>query len=342
MKKYRILVLDLHNTLYDEVMEYGLAMDAAMTVWFNAARTRGQCIDRQRFYDELSVAHQDLGSDWDDNVWNKLPLLQAIGLTAEQFHATCHEAIICRREQSKTLTEKGVYADVRHTLFKLKVQGVSIYVITEAAADVAMQSIEWLGLAGIVDGVYSYPSRNVVVGIENTYHKSFPLKKPHPFLLAGVIIDDAKRSGAIPSDIPVEDLFEIRHDPSMMLVEFDSEASIQQDISAQLIVKLGPYKTIIQKTIESMLYVGDSKFKDGLLARNAGVSFGFAAYGKKIKKGEDALFEKSKSILYAVTGWDKETLRLTQEACQSAVVNALQPDFTFESGLSEIVKLFNS
>jgi hypothetical protein len=326
MKTFSILALDLHNTLYDEVMEYGLAMDAAITIWVNAAKASGKHINRQDLYAELSVAHQNLGSDWDDNVWYRLPLLQDLGLSTEQFQTTYQQAVTCRKEKSKMLTKKGAYQDIHQTLALLKAHNVHIYLITEAAADIAMQSIAWLGLEGIVDGVYSYPSRNLAVKIENTYHKSFPphpenpnehLRKPHPFLLARVILDDTKRRGKIPRDLQVEDLFAIRHDASMMLPEFDPKAPIQQDICAQLILKLGPYKSALQETIDSMLY------------------------GKKINKGEEALFKKSKALLYAVSGWDKDTLKLTQEAGNSVIISVLQPDFTFNSGLAEIMVLFN-
>src|SRR5262249_5953833 len=146
------------------------------------------------------------------------------------------------------------------------------------------------------------------------------------FLLAAVVLDDARRSGKIPQGVAFEDLFETPGDQSLALPEFPPVAAIQKDIMTRIILKPGPYRTVLQETLDAMLYVGDSKFKDGFLARNAGVKFGFAAYGKKIKSGNEALFKKSQEILYAVTGWDKETLRLTQEAGKSATVNALQPD----------------
>src|SRR5262249_32488410 len=156
------------------------------------------------------------------------------------------------------------------------------------------------------------------------YHQSFPaygekehLKKPHPFLLAAVALDDAKASGKIPQNVALEDVFEVLCDKSLALPEFPPDVALQRDVTARLSFRPGPYQIALQETLNDMLYVGDSKFKDGFLSRNAGVTFGFAAYGKKIKPGHEALFSKSQEILYAVTGWDKEALKLTQEAGKS-------------------------
>ena len=91
-----------------------------------------------------------------------------------------------------------------------------------------------------------------------------------------------------------------------------------------------------------MLFVGDSKFKDGTMAKAAGVKFAWAAYGKKIPAGQEANFERSKEILYAVTGWDKEVLKLTQEASRSKEIDELQPDYILENNFSEILHIFNN
>ena len=279
--KYKLIVLDLHNTIYDEVMEYGLAIDEAIK---NLPATR------ELMYEELSEGHKNLGSDWDDDVWHSMPSLRDVA------KEVIEKAISLRHAKSRELTK--AYDGAIETLVNLQKRGCRIYIVTEAAADVGLQAIEWLGLAGIVKGVYTYPSRKKSRTLENTYHKPFPpsgdthLKKPDPELLYQVARDDAAAHN----------------------ISYD-------------------------EALASMLYVGDSKYKDGMMARAAGVKFALAAYGKKVKPGTESAFERSKEILYKVTGWDKETLKLTQEASRSKEVDELQPDYILENSLREIEAL---
>ena len=279
--KYNIIVLDLHNTIYDEVMEYGLAIDEAIK---NLPATR------EVMYRELSEAHAKLGSDWDDDVWHHMPSLKDVA------KEVIEKAIKLRHTKSKELVK--AYDHAVETLVELKNRGARIYIVTEAAADVGLQAIEWLGLAGIVSGVYTYPSRKPALQLKDTYHKPFPQigdthrRKPDPELLWQVARDDA-----------------------------------------------AAYSISYDEVLRSMIYVGDSKFKDGMMAKAAGVKFAWAAYGKKIKPGTEADFARSKEILYAVTGWDKETLKLTQEASLKPEVNELQPDFILHDSLREVKEI---
>lgn len=283
--KFKILALDLHNTIYDEVIEYGQAINAAISAL---------PAPREVLYAELSNAHAELGSDWDDDVWAMLPSLKNIK------PEIIENAIALRHAKSRELTLSGAYPKAVETLKTLKTSGVYIYLVTEAAADVGVQAVSWLGLAGVIDGVYTYPSRKSPAVLENTFHKPFALgkdglhlKKPAAELLYNVAADHVAKHGGTIKDV-----------------------------------------------LDTLLYVGDSKFKDGFLARNAGVKFGLAAYGKKVKPGAEKLFSQSKDILYAVTGWDKETLKLTQEAGHSEAVNSLKPDYIFENSLAECLPLF--
>jgi phosphoglycolate phosphatase-like HAD superfamily hydrolase len=347
-RSFSILVLDFHNTIYDEVMEYGLAIDAAISVWTETAAARGRKLDRTQLSAELSEAHQELGSDWDEDVWQKLPSLKALNLDAAAFSQARNEAVAARAEKSRHLTTTGVYSGTIGTLKTLKKKGVSLYVVTEAAADAGMQALRWLSLGGVIDGFYSYPSRTPPPAVKNTFHKPFPprqggaghIQKPNPALLAAVALDEAKRAGRIPRNLHAEEIFEVRRDDGLALQEFPSGSSVQQDTAARLVVKPGRHAAALQETLDAMLYVGDSKFKDGLMARNAGVKFGFAAYGKKIRPGTEQDHARSKQILYDVTGWDKEALKLTQEAGRSKAVSNFAPDYTFEDTLAEALPLF--
>lgn len=347
-EKFSILVFDFHNTIYDEVMEYGLAIDEAIAVWEKAASSSGKPLDRGVLYQELSFVHKELGSDWDEDVWRQLPSLKNLGLGSAGFNEILVQAVTARQNKSKQLTLAGAYSNAVETLRGLKKNGVRLYMITEAAADAGMRGVSWLELDGIIDGVYTYPSRLPPLNFPGTRHGIFPesadntghLKKPNPLLLATVVLDDAKKAGSVPQSVDLKDVFDLMHDPSLALVDFPLSSPIQKDITATLILKNGAYKRALQQTLDAMLYVGDSKFKDGFLARNAGVKFGLAAYGKHIKPGEEGNFKKSLDMLYAVTGWDKDTLKLTHEADQSKAVQALQPDFIFENSLAEAQGLF--
>jgi phosphoglycolate phosphatase-like HAD superfamily hydrolase len=346
--KFSILALDFHNTVYDEVMEYGLAIDEAIAVWLEAVQKKGQPLDREVLYQELSSAHRDLGSDWDEDVWRQLPSLKGVDFSDDEFKTILDRAVTARHTKSRELTLNGVYNDAVETLAHLKKSGVRIYMVTEAAADAGMRGLSWLGLAGVIDGVYTYPSRQPPLTCAGTYSRVFPenpdntgcIKKPHPLLLAAVALDDAKKTKNIPQTVELNDVFDLTYDQNRVLPEFPLSSPLQKDITARLDVKNSPYKETLQQMLGSLLYVGDSKFKDGFLARNAGVTFGFAAYGKKIKAGGEKDFKRSEEILYAVTGWDKDALKLTQEASRSPVVQALQPDFTFENSLAEALDLF--
>jgi len=346
--KFSILALDFHNTVYDEVMEYGLAIDEAIVIWLEAAQEKGKPLDREVLYRELSVAHRELGSDWDEEVWQQLPSLKSAGFSNDEFKAILNQAITARHTKSRELTLSGVYKDAIETLKQLKKIGVRLYMVTEAAADAGMRGLSWLGLNGVIDGIYTYPSRQSRLACAGTCSRVFPenadntgcIKKPHPLLLAAVALDDAKKTKNIPTAFELKDVFDLIYDQNNALPEFPLSSSLQKDITARLVVKNSPYKETLQQTLDSMLYIGDSKFKDGFLARNAGVTFGFAAYGKKIKAGEEQHFKKSEEIMYAVTGWDKDALKLTQEASRAQAVQALQPDYTFEESLAEALCLF--
>jgi len=335
---FSILTLDFHNTVYDEVLEYGLAIDDAIAVWLKALPH----LKRETLCKELSEAHRQLGSDWDEDAWRLMPCLKAAGDNFETVYAC---AVARRREKSKELTVTTLYAGLRETLTTLKKRKVRIYVITEAAADAGVLGLDWLGLGGLVDGFYSYPSRAEPLKLKGTYQKTFPpamqgghLKKPHPFLIAAVALDEAQRHGRVPADLGVEDVFRVIHEKAWLLDELPPGSPVQRDVSTQLTLKQTPYAPALKRMLDSMLYVGDSKFRDGMLARNAGVAFGFAAYGKKIS--EAAFHARSLAIMYEVTGWEKEVLQLTQEAGKSRAASALKPDYIFQDSLAEALPLF--
>ena len=347
--RFKILAIDLHNTLYDEVIEYGLAMEAAIAVWLNAAQKKGVVLDTDTLYQEISIAHQRLGSDWDEKVWFQLPSLQCAGFSSQEFSYIVQEVINVREDTSHKLTVSLAFENAVEALKQIKSKGAYIYIMTEAVADVGIKALQWLCLENVVDGIYTYPSKYTAASLYNAFHLFFPedsnnpphhLKKPNPLLLAELVVKHAINTQQIPENVTAAMVFDVACDARCALAEFPPDSSLQKDVIATLSLKESPYKDIIQAIIDSILYIGDSKFKDGVMAKNANIAFGYAEYGKKTKPEMQPHLEKCKHILYAVTGWDKDTLKLTQEAGRSKRIHALLPEFTFENSLMQAVELF--
>jgi|GEM_PF-2142291 len=337
---FEILALDLHNTLYDEVMEYGLALEAGVKIWQKALLEKHIICDAETLYEELAVAHAFLKNDWDDRVWQHLPSLQQAEFSPDEFAIIEQESIAARSHASYRLTTDTVYDEVVETLQHFHTKGVRIYIVTEAVANIAVQAVKWLGLTGIITGIYTYPSHIKPEISAAMYQKNFPLdaegnhlKKPNAKLLAQIVLDDAIKQHLIPEKVAFDEVFEVAKDDSMSLDEFPASHPIQQDVTQQIMLKDSPYQQVLNHAISTMLYVGDSKFKDGVMARNIGVKFAHAEYGKTVKAGEEALFAKSRAILYQATGWDKSTLQLTQEAGKAAKIQALQPNMLLKNSL---------
>lgn len=341
---YSILTIDLHNTIYDEALEYGVAMNDAITTYIAVAKDQGYELKPETVYRELSIAHRQVGSDWDPGIWEYLPSFLEMNLGKTEYTKAISKITHSRTEKSRQLTLSTAYSGVRETIIKLKTRGVRIYIVTEAAADAAAQSIAWLKLEGKVDGIYAAPSRLAPAPLVGTFVKSVPaaerggLQKPHPLLLGTVAFEDAVRKGQIPSHVKTTDVFDIVQDEALLIPELPATSPVQKDVTSRLAIKDTVYAQILTESLKSMLYVGDSKYRDGLLARNAGIAFAYAAYGKKGQESEAT--RKSLKTMYAITGWNKEVLQLTQEAGRAESVNRLQPDFTFETSLSEAMDLF--
>src|SRR5262249_4563541 len=144
---------------------------------------------------------------------------------------------------------------------------------------------------------------------------------------ASVALDDAIRLRTVPPETAMSDVFEIRDDPPRGIKELPEGSVTRQNVCAQLGLKSTAHRRELAKTLTSMHYVGHTKFNDGFVAHNANVAFGYAAYGKKT--ADEARLRHSLEIMYAVTGWEKSVLQLTQEAGKSDTVARLIPDFTF-------------
>jgi len=346
--KDSIFIFDLHNTLYDEVLEYGGAMASAISFIQAEAERQGIRIETSQLCSEISQAHTLLGSDWDDDVWQNLSCLQEISGRNEIIE----RAIKLRLQVSEALTKKYAYSETISMLHDLKRQGARLFIATEATENAAAHAAKWLELDGIIEATYSWPYQKAYTPLKKTRQKTFPfhpedecffLQKPHPFILAEIILDISKTNKEIAENVNLKDVFEIELDETIDISELlskisdDNMQAIQtvNAIRSKLKLKDTAYKTILNTIRKRCFYVGDSFFKDGFLAHNANVPFIHASYGKKILNPTE--YEQAKEILYQVTGWESFLLQLTQEAGKLPhLANYIKPFFTCEQSLKNL------
>lgn len=352
-----IFIFDLHNTLYDEVSEYSGAVSAALDVFHAAARQQGIRFNPDEVCKELSEAHARCGSDWDDAAWDDIAYLRAL----PDFERVRDEAIALRRQVSETLTRQGGYTGVQETLAALKNGGAAVYIATEATENALAAAAGWLELGGLVDGAYAWPFRKSYEEPDDVAVRRFPahpddpslfLEKPHPLIVGVVLLAEAQRRGIVPMDVTAEDVFVYGRDEVLDLSTLEAQLAMavlndhharqaRQAVEAMrttLDIAPGPYQEALMDLRGRCFYVGDSFFKDGLLARNAGVPFIFAAYGKK--EADTPQQKTARAMLYAVTGWNRFLLTLTQEAGNlPALSNIVAPALVCDNGIKDILTL---
>ena len=349
-----IFIFDLHNTLYDEVLEYSGAMVAAIDFLCAHAEVNGMPFDRDLLYKQIARAHAVLGSDWDDDVWGYVPMLRNF----PDFETVKQQVTELRLETSENLTKQYAFGEAVGVLRDLKDKGAQIYVATEATTNAAANAIHWLGLDGVVDGIYSWPYMKTSRALAHTKQQPFPphptredlhLQKPHAYIIATIILDIAKEQGYILSDVIVEDVFDLDIDESIdasELLEHTPSENIQaaetvKAIQSRLLFQETEHEEILKDIHSRCFYIGDSFFKDGFLALNADMPFIHAAYGKV---AEDArALQYANELMYQITGWEPYILKLTQEAGQlPSLTEKIMPFFTCENSLREFIDFLES
>lgn len=320
-----IVILDLHNTLYDEVLEYGEAMAAAIRYFQEAAIAQGKTLEEHTFKEAIAQAHFALGSDWDDGVWDATTAIQHL----DGFAAIRDAAKAERLRVSEKLTEETVYPGLAEALRALKGQGHSVYIATEATENAATDAVRWLGLDGVVDAVYAWPYARSYTPLKYSPVYPFPvldtgisLQKPHPLILGVILLREAQRRGIVPANRQWRDCFTLSQDESLDLSALESRITTATPqgrntlaaIRTTLSIRRGSYQMDMQTLREGCVFIGDSFFKDGFMARNAGIRFIHAQYGKTIAPEMQARFDAASHMLYDVTGWDRFLLQLTHEA----------------------------
>ncbi|HEX4078494.1 MAG TPA: hypothetical protein VHX61_06430 [Rhizomicrobium sp.] len=351
-----VLILDLHNTLYDEVMEYGGAMDAAIGHFLEAAKDQGVAIDEGLVCRQLSEAHARSGSDWDDDVWSGIAELQKLSRLGDVID----QAVALRRKVSERLTRERAYKSTIEALITLKESGAAVYVATEATENAAGDGIVWLGLDGVLDGIYAWPFHNGHGKAGRTPIHRFPpdperpgfsVQKPHPLILGSIILDVAKAEGRVPQNVMLEDVFDLTCDEDLRVLARAMGGNAPSDgqraqvrevlraVQTKLAARKGPYGAALDGIRRRCLYVGDSYFKDGLLAANADIPFVFAGYGTAISDADTEVYDKCMKRLFSVTGWDGSLIRLKHEAGNvPEIKDRINPYFVCQESLQELVE----
>jgi len=68
----RVFIFDLHNTVYDEVLEFGSAFHAAIEVFLEASKNQEIQINEDKFYDQISTCHNEFETDWEHDIWQHI------------------------------------------------------------------------------------------------------------------------------------------------------------------------------------------------------------------------------------------------------------------------------
>ena len=357
-----IFIFDLHNTLYDEVIEYGGAIAVAVEYFLSTTKGQSISIDEALLCEQLSDAHARIGSDWDDDVWQNVGELAKLN----NYEATLKQGMVLRRKASEDLTKEKAFQSTLNAIAKLKQAGASVYVATEATENAASDGIIWLGLDGVLNGVYAWPFKKPYQKAAKTPIREFPpnpheptlsLQKPHPLIIGAIILDIAKEEGQVPSHIMCDDAFDFALDEELDVRTLkkaieENKSGDEQKIQAKevlraiqtrLFIKKGPHQNALNAIKARCFYVGDSFFKDGFLARNADVPFIFAQYGKTVSDEDKEVHNKGKDWLYRVTGWDKFLIQLTQEAGKlPELSDKIKPYFVCEKSFQEFADFLKS
>lgn len=347
----RLFIFDLHNTLYDEVMEYGGAMQAALELVFKAAADQGIPLDEDLFCAQLSAAHARLGSDWDEEAWKEVEELKKL----PNHREISNQAASTFLQTSELLTRQYAYAKTIQALRHASAMGAAVYIATEASLSALGNALRHLNLEGSVTGAYGWPSRKPPSPGQTPLHV-FPtdphdpsqcLEKPHPLILGTILLAEAKRRGMIPANVTSEDVFECARGIDIDLTPLrkkvppgarQAEKALEA-LQTRLILREGPHKAALEALKSNTFYIGDSFFRDGFLARNADIPFIFAQYGKTVAEADCARHDRARDTMIRVTGWDKFLLQLTQEAGRLPELTGLiTPFFTCEEGFQDFLE----
>ena len=301
-----IVLLDLHNTLYNEILEFGSSLGAGMEAFLQAAGKNPDPAgsDYQELLAKLPAAHKVYNDDWDNQIWSDLAKSD-YGFNEQQAQVIRAIATQGRAEKSQQMSI--AYDGVKETLAYLEARGARIIVVTDGTAKDAVEKLNWLGVKDFVEAAYSWPSREkpdyaAPLSLPtpcDPWNPGVALQKPHPWFIGQPIFDLIK--DWLPKDARDPRLyfkFEI-HEEDAILEIADQNSAVAIAAKTRLVIKDGPYQALIQQAFDNTVMVGDSLFKDIWMAKQAGVQPVFAAYGKVIT--DPAAHQKGNEMLDAST-----------------------------------------
>jgi phosphoglycolate phosphatase-like HAD superfamily hydrolase len=341
MSDKKIILIDMHNTLVDEVKEYGPALDAAVDAFIAAARKNNSLpadFDAEKFkndqaYPELKAAHAALSDDWDNRAFDKehAPALRALFADDAAYEAAKKDAIHARTEFSKNYISANAYPGAINFIKRARMDGHTVYVVTDGNAVAAEATLAWLGLDGEVDGVFCPPSdKAAYMGTPRltqtpVVHFAPGQFKPDASIVADILLYHAKNIGLVPTTLSRDEAFALEENTML-----PAEAS--SSLKNRLNIKSGAHEPTIQHLLQNTIGIGDD-YRDHILFQNAGVTSVAADYGKP---AEDPETTRGKAIMKAVSGWAPERLDLLGAVGGKPwLEKAVNPDYRCKESLLE-------
>lgn len=212
--------------------------------------------------------------------------------SAEDISTIFDPAIYAFRRERKKHLK--LYPEVRETFHKLKQMGVLLVGYTESMAFHSAFRMRRLELDGILDFLFSPPDHEIPANIELGKVRSKPTSD---YGLLKTVHRHTPRG-------------ELKPNPKLL---------------TDIVAMLGVDKS-------SVVYVGDSLWKDVMMARDAQVFCGFASYGQRVDS-------HAYSLLEAVTHWSDEDVQREKAAKElyRSRSSVIAPDFVLEGGFGELM-----
>lgn len=351
-----ILLVDWHNTVVDELCEYGPAIEAALdTFWDLLPEDKRPATDREMFkaslYPEIQAAHRKLGDDWDNRVFDagNLPSLRALFSDDNRYNAARKMAIAARMAFSKQYIQNHAYPGAVEFLEQARREGHVVLIVTDATEHAIHPAVKWLGLDGVIDGVYCCASPNVAAIPEDLSLQYTPVRtfenrrvKPDGWIVAQIATDIAKARGRIPMEASMYKLFS---------TDFMPDAAVEKLFkgkpdyaSARVEPEDTGYWPVLADILGEMMGIGDD-FRDLVMFANAGIKGAHADYSARIPNIPGGRFEidkrqkAGKAILKAVTGWDEARLNLFKGIKPESLISYVDDGKNFlvcSTGMHEI------
>jgi FMN phosphatase YigB (HAD superfamily) len=359
MKK--IFIIDLHNTIIDELAEYGPAIKSGFKVFFDELKKTKKLDStfteekflKEKIYPNLKKVHAKYEDDWNPRIYNKENISEIFNLfnDPESFESARKSAVAARNNFSKEYMSKHSYDRAVETLIKLTNQGHKVFIVTDGTEHIAHPTLKWLGLDGKISGAYCCKSPDLLLPNDMRLEKTkvTPFEngavKPNAKIVAQVVLDVAKSEDLIPKSVSLSKVFKFEKNHNSGL--FDSK---KEYIYAKLKLRNTRYSDVLKELLNNTIGVGDD-YRDFVLHRNSGIISLAVDYYNKIpgfsKQEYDTAQSEGKEILKQVTGWNPERMNLftaikSSTNKKSYLDSALSISARLQNGFYEIESFLNA